>query len=410
MNFNLPPSQSPQQIPQSNQPPQPVIQRNSQQVSSEIQRAPTPIPMINPNIQYPRYPQQVPQPKINQKTQNSRRKNQKTPFPQPFPVNPQPSMDLPNQQLQIIFLKAQELTPERRELFIELIKEISLMPNKQQQYLQHLNDLLIKFTDDKVYRYFREPRVPHIFKAINTIRPTYYLANFQSQKEFKPKERTQDVIYIASYIAYPSDMSLLKMLNLQANNTNIPPKTFGEPDEAFFFRFGTGDKMPLSIILNMARTSYNFLYWLVIQAVRIKSPDEFITDYYPKVKLNPARHELLAKCAYCNHFYDAFLMIKEIQRIGDSNCPSCGKRIPINQFIFDNQAMTSDSTEKRKLKIRLYEMMQEIYMKKNVEFDIQLRDSVFNYDPSQNAEESNENEDENNFDDLNEYEYYPGQQ
>lgn len=403
MNFNPHPSQSPQQHSQAPQPPQPVIQRNPQQVSNEIQRTQPPIPMINPNIQYPRYPQQVPQPKINQKVQNNRRKNQKAPFPQTFPVNPQPSMDFPNPQ-QMIFLKAQELNPERRELFIELTKDI---PNKQQQYFQQLNDLLHKFTDDKAFRYYREPRVPHVYKAIGAIKPTYYLANFQSQKEFKPqlKDRTQDVIYIASYIAYQADINLLKMLNLQANNTNLPPLTFGEPDEAFFFRFGPGDKLPPSIILTMARASYNFLYWLVIQAVRIKSPEEFINEYYSKVKINPARHELPAKCPFCNHFYDVLLMIKEIQRKGDSNCPSCVKRIPINKFIFDNQAISGDNAEKRKMKMKVYEMMREMLMKKNTEFDIQLSESIFNYNPSQITEKSiqNEDENENNLEDLNEY-------
>lgn len=398
MNFNPQPSQSPQnnqQLPQNTQPPQPVLQRTPQQAPNEIQRSQPPIPMINPNVQYSRYQQQVhPQPKIAPKLQNNRRKNQKAPYPQPFPVNPQPSIDFTQPQLQMLYLKAQELTPERREMFIELVKDI---PNKQQQYIQYLNDLLLKFTDDKVYRYFREPRVPHVFKSISAIKPLYYLANFQSQKEFKPapKDRIKDVIYIASYISFPPDPNFLKILNLQVNNTNVPPQTFGEPDGSLFFVFGTGDKVPPSMILSMARASFNCLCWLVIQAVRIKIPFEFISEYYPQVKIASSCQELHAKCPFCSNFYDAFLIIKEIQRKGDSICPSCRKRITINQFKFDMKSVADDAIEKKKIVNRMYEMMQEIRATETIDFDSQIADLLFKYDPTQNAEELNENQDEN---------------
>lgn len=415
MNFPQPP-QPPQPPPtqhnQPIQPPQPVIQRNSQQSTNEIQRTQTPIPIINPNIQYPRYPQQVhPQPKINQKAQSNRRKNQKTSFPQPFPnvVNPQPSVDFSQPQLKMNFLKAQELLPDRRELFFELIKEF---PNNQQQYYQILNELMIKFADDNVYRYFREPRVPRVFKAITAIKPTYYLATFSSQKEFKPqpKDRTPDVLYIASYVAFQADPSIIKMMNLFVNNSNLTPLSFGEPDEAPFFRLGTGDKVPPSMILNTARVSYNILYWLVVQAVRLKSPEEFINEYYSsKVKnISPLPQKLISKCQFCNNFYDAFSLIRDIQRRGDSICPTCGKRIPNNQFIFDNQSIHDESPEKKKYRIQLFDIMHQPFLKKFMKFDDQVCNSVFNYDPNQsilnnNLEKADESGMGNDLDNLNDY-------
>ena len=204
-------------------------------------------------------------------------------------------------------------------------------------------------------------------------------------------------------------------MNLLVNNSNIPPQSYGEPDESQFFFLGTGDKVPASMILTMARVSYNILYWLVIQAVRLKSPEEFINEYYSsklKVK-SPIPQKLPSKCPFCNNLYDALLMIKEIQRKGDSNCPSCGKRIPINQFIFDGQSIMNDeSPEKKKYRIRLFDIMQEPFIKEMMKFDDQVCNSVFNYTPNQNYLKDDNNinnieilgqDENNNINDLNDY-------
>ncbi|KAH0795004.1 hypothetical protein GPJ56_001079 [Histomonas meleagridis] len=309
-----------------------------------------------PQLQPVPFPQNIriqPQPTHPAKTRKAPKKsNEKfTGSNIPTPLTPAQSKNainriissLSNDRLSIIEKVFNISAPSREAsvdcFFSVILPEIEKMSNNNiYPSLISFFELLQKGTQEQL-SFFFEPKIPFIFRQLpeskRHIQFLRYISNvFTYNLPLTPCE--SDPYVIGQLFTVPN--CILPKANVQIDETEITPVTFGE--EKLYYFFGRRSKIHNQSKILVQLESPNTLCWFSITVVIPKN--NIIQELMKKQAIDCSSIEgpyygypLVCGCKKPVQSFDVEKFIAQVIETGVSSCPKCNRSILINEITFD---------------------------------------------------------------------------